>query len=145
MKKFCTIVMAMGVLLLANASSNAGDIKVSNVKVQGDPMSGVVDVAFDLNYTADGAGDIVFLGVQAGQDQLVPISSEGHLGNFSGHFKGRLHTSRSVAALTNPPTRGTRPIGIMVFACDVYDQHQANVWIANHAAYSLKIHTLYIK
>ncbi len=144
MKKFCTTVVAMGVLLLANASANAGDIKVSNVKVQGDPMSGFVDVEFDLNYTADGPGDIVFLAVQAGQDLLVPIPTGG-LGNFSGHVKKNLHTSKSVAALTNPPTRGTRPIGIMVFGCDVYDQHQANVWIANHAASSLRIHTLYIK
>jgi len=141
MKKFCTTVVAMGVLLLANASANAGDIKVSNLKVQGDPMSGLVDVEFDLHYTADGPGDIVFLAVQAGQDPLVPIRTGG-LGNFSGHVKQKLHTSKSVAALT--PTRGTKPIGIMVFACDVYDQHQAEVWIANHAGYSLKIHTLYI-
>ena len=100
----------MGVLLLANASANAGDIKVSNVEVQGDPMNGFVDVEFDLNYTADGAGDIVFLAVQAGQDQLVPISAEVSLGNFSGHVKRKLHTSRSVAALTNPPTRSTSAV-----------------------------------
>ena len=143
MNKLLTAIMAIGVLLLANAFANAGDIKVSNVKVEGDPKSGHVDVEFDVAYMAQGSGSIVFLAVQAGQDKLEPISRGGHVGDFHGHFKGKLPTGKSVASLTD--TRGNKPIPIMVYLCEVYDQHQADVWISNHAyGIARNISTLYL-
>ena len=142
MKSVGPTLVALGVLLLANVSAQAGDIKTSKVKVTGDPKSGFVIVEFDLKYTADGPGDIVFLAVQAGQDKLH-IHKSNHTGNYQGHVKIKLETSKSVKALQ--PTKGTKPIAIMVFACDVFTESQAAVWIANHAAPSHKVTTLFLK
>ena len=141
MIRFCSAVaiMALSVLLLAPASAEAAaEIKVSNVKVVGDPTMGSVDVEFHLEFTADAPGDIVFLCVAAGQD--APIQIRTVTGKFKGNVKAKLSTTKSWAALKG--TKGNKPIPIVVHACEVYDLSQASVWIANHASYRQTIQTL---
>jgi hypothetical protein len=140
--KCAVAILAVGVWLLASTTSQAADIKVSNVKIKGDPKSGHVEVEFDLVFKADAKGDIVFLCVAAGRDQPHQISKKG-LGNYSGHVKAKLDTHRTWASLKG--TKGNKPIPIVVHACEVYDLKQAMIWIANHAGYSQRVTTLYPK
>jgi hypothetical protein len=142
MKTVCATLLALGVMLSASAPVNAGDIQVSKVKVTGDASKGSVMVEFDLKYKADGPGDIVFLAVQAGQDKLA-VHKARHTGDWAGHVKVKLETSKSVKALQG--TKGAKPIPILVHACDVYDEHQMAVWIANHASYSKTVTVLSVK
>lgn len=142
MKTVYTTLVALSVLLLSNATADAGDIKVSKVKVVGDPAKGNVQVEFHLKYTAEGRGDIVFLAVQAGQDKLA-VHKARHTGNWEGNVKVKLETSKSVKALQG--TKGNKPIPIVVHACDVYDEHQMAVWIANHASTSKEVTRLSVK
>src|SRR5271157_224436 len=135
MKKFCTTVVAMGVLLLAGAAANAADINVSNLKVLGAPNSGSLDVEGDLT-TRGWGGSIVFVALRVGQDD-VKFVSQG-VGDVTKHFHVKLPTQKTVASLAG--TQGTKPVKIVVFACDTYDEHQARAWIANYAADMKVIH-----
>ncbi len=140
MNKFRTAIVAMGALLLAGAAANAADVNVPNPKVLGDPCSGSVDVEGDLTTTGWG-GSIVFVALRVGQDD-VKFVSQG-VGDVTKHFHVKLPTHKTVASLAG--TRGNKPIKIVVFACDVYDEHQARAWIANYAADMKVIHTTYCK